>query len=908
MALIKRIGFTLFDRWGKNLGRVAYTEAEHTEALDGTDELSITCERELSKGQRLVWVDRQGIAHEHMVDEVSQVHEDGGRTYCKAVCVNSVAELWDDYIEDKRPSGSVDTALSSILAGTRWKVGRCDFPGTASHTFYHVSVREGLTDLISVWGGELETTVDTDGSGITARHIGVRSARGDQKSPKRFTWTKDIVDIKRTVGSVNPKTRVYGYGKGVETDTGGYGRRLTFGDINDGRDYVEDAEATKVWGHPDGNGGILPAVDTFIDEECEDAAQLLQETRDYLEKVKEPTVSYEANVIDLFAYGRSWEGVGLGDLVAIVDKEFAESGLRLKGRVSQIKRDLVTGETTVTFGTLVNALTDMWQNVSMALKGASSTRATLDAVSSPSVGWLTLLQSALNKQFNAVGTYKVESFELGQIFSNVALNPETGTPIKSTASMWAVNINGMGIRLASSLTSRGEWDWTTFITGASVNADCINAGTMTADRVRAGILTDEKGKNYWDLNNGELSIGSGAKLGGKSIATTDAAISSVAVEYASGKSNLAAPDDGWSPTAPPWSSGAYVWQRTCTTMQDGSKTCSAPTCVSGRDGKGISSIREQFYLSTSSFSLTGGSWSNTQQNYEKGCYYWTRSVVNWADESTTFTDPVLAIGVNTAIVKAQEASDSVKQIDLTLTPEGVFNILTNGGQEQGIYRKDDKVYINGEYISAGTFSVRNEKGEVVATLSAGNGSGLQVKNPFTGTMQDLAWSAFIPIYSFNFSTGKDGNNCTWNVVLGDSKQTTSYTAELNAVPIGGTPIPSGWNRSYKIEIYGYAYDYNYMYQVDGISLYTSFRYVITYEYTDVQGVAQKDSISTDVISSRQTGDRLLGSVVLFVPSSISAITITQVHIFGYTQNPSVSNRKFTASGGMSAPTLVVSPF
>ena len=360
MALTSRIGFTLFDRWGENLGRLPYTAATHTEALDGTDELKITCERELSKGQRIVWIDRQGMAHEHLVDEVTQIHDDDGKTYCGAVCINSIAELLDDYIEDKRPSGGVAEALTSILGGTRWEVGTCDLKASASHTFYHTSVREGLTDLIATWGGELETHIETDGVKVTHRFVGVRASRGDQDSPKRFTWTKDIVDIKRTVGSANPKTRVYGYGKGVETDTGGYGRRLTFGDVNGGKDYVEDAEATKIWGHPDGKGGILPAVDVYVNEQCEDAIQLLQETQDYLETVKEPTVSYEANVLDLYAYGRAWERVALGDCVAIIDKQFAESGIRLKGRVSQIERDLVTTGTTLTFGNLVDALTDMW--------------------------------------------------------------------------------------------------------------------------------------------------------------------------------------------------------------------------------------------------------------------------------------------------------------------------------------------------------------------------------------------------------------------------------------------------------------------------------------------------------------------------------------------------------------------
>lgn len=707
MALISRVGFTLFDRWGANLGRLPYTAATHTEALDGTDELKIKCARELSKGQRVVWFDRQGKAHEHLVDEVTQAHDDSGDTYCEAVCINSIAELLDDYIEDKRPSGGVAEALTSILSGTRWGVGACDQQGSASKTFYHTSVREALTDLVSTWGGEVETTIETDGATVLERRIGVRASRGDQDSPKRFTWTKDLIDIKRVTGTANPKTRVYGYGKGVETDSGGYGRRLTFGSVNDGKDYVEDAAATEVWGHPGPDGSILPAVDTYVNEQCEDAEQLLAETLDYLESVKEPAVSYEANVLDLCAFGRNWEGVALGDCVAIIDKEFSENGIRLKGRVSQIERDLLTAETTVTFGNLTDALTDMWATVAGALKSGSASRANYDAVANPSVGWLTLLQSALNKQFNAVGTYKVESFELGQIFSNIALNPETGTPVKTTSNMWAVNINGMGIRLASSLTASGEWDWTTFITGASVTADCINAGTMHADRVRAGLLVDEVGNNYWNLDTGDFRLSASATVDGKTIAAADATISGVDVEYAQGASATVAPTSGWQTTAPAYKRGCYIWSRTKTTMQDGASTYSTAVMISGRDGDkgdtgtGITAIAEEYYLSTSSTAQTGGSWSTSQPEYVDGCCYWTRSKVTWDDGEVTYTAPQLAQGINNANKTAKAAADAVVSLDEALDQEGVLNRLTKGDTEQGVYLENGKLYINGTYIKSG---------------------------------------------------------------------------------------------------------------------------------------------------------------------------------------------------------------
>lgn len=61
MALINKVNFTRFTRWGVNLGRLTYTTATHEEATDGTDELKITCDEDLTKGERLVWLDRQAL-------------------------------------------------------------------------------------------------------------------------------------------------------------------------------------------------------------------------------------------------------------------------------------------------------------------------------------------------------------------------------------------------------------------------------------------------------------------------------------------------------------------------------------------------------------------------------------------------------------------------------------------------------------------------------------------------------------------------------------------------------------------------------------------------------------------------------------------------------------------------------
>lgn len=704
MALIRRIGFTRFSRWGDNLGRLTVSAATHTDALDGTDELGITCAEDLVKGDRIVWIDLQGTCHEHIVDTIDRVHDDDGAPETQAVCINSVNETWDDWLDDKRPSGSVAVALASILADTRWEVGTCDQGGSASRTFYHESVREGLAGIIETWGGELETLIVHDGASIVSRRVGVRAKRGNQSSAKRFTWTKDLVSVKRSVASDNPKTRVYGYGKGVETESGGYGRRLTFGDINGGKDYVEDAEATAVWGHPDGEGGILPAVASYVNEQCEDAAQLLQETKDYLEQVKEPKVTYTASVIDLYAFGRSWEGVGVGDDVAIIDKGFSAEGVRLHGRVSQIERDLLTGDATVTFGTLTDTMADMWQSVSSALKSNSQQNALYDAAAGTSVSWLIQLQQALNAQFNAVGTYHVETFELGEIWSNVPLNPETGLPVKATADMWAINVNGRGQRLAAGLTSDGQWDWRTFFTGGMVTADVINAGTMKADRVRAGLLTDEKGNNFWDLTSGEFSLSAGAKLGDTSVEDLfsgldelDKTMDGIAedgiiteAEHAAVSKILQTVEKESEDLESEYNSlynSSYLDAQFKAVLRT---QYEAVFSANGTHGKLL--LRIQNVLDTT----TAEELSDAMQLYEMAYSDYAASIKTYNSAARQASN----------MIEQKQAQDKVDALDDSLTQRDVFNRLTNNGATQGIYLSGGKVYINATYIETGIISDR----------------------------------------------------------------------------------------------------------------------------------------------------------------------------------------------------------
>lgn len=83
----------------------------------------------------------------------------------------------------------------------------------------------------------------------------------------------------------------------------------------------------------------------------------------------------------------------------------------------------------------------------------------------------------------------------------------------------------------------------------------------------------------------------------------------------------------------------------------------------GDPGIGVKAVVEQYYLSTSSTTQSGGSWSTNQPKWSEGKYLWTRSQVTWTDNTVTTTTPVLAKAINGANEAANEAVNKVEKIN-----------------------------------------------------------------------------------------------------------------------------------------------------------------------------------------------------------------------------------------------------
>ena len=777
--------YTWQDAYVSTIGPEELLSLTHTDELNGEDSVDIVTTFALKQGYRLVWVDRLGKVHEHVCQDPKGLHA-GGDTVYTDTAINSICETYGDYIEDKRPYGyGFLQALNVCLGPTRWTAGTVDQTGTVDKglTFYHTSAREALQSILKC-GGELETEITVSGGRVTSRRVGIRSHRGAKGGHRRFTYTKDLTSVSRTehYGAI---TACYGYGKGIETDTGGYGRKLTFGDINNGKNYVEDATALRLYGRPDGRGGRAHVFGQYENSNCEDAATLLAETRAYLDSRKEPGMTYEADVVDLVQFGREWEGVAVGDDVQIVDTCFSPA-LRCEGRVTKLVTDELGGAMRVTLGNITETMTDMWLAQQKQVSSLSKRSSSWDVAASTPPAYLQQVVDAMNTQFNMSGSsYTFTSFEQGTISASV---PMDANGRSTTGKGSAMQLCSQGFRIASGCKADGSWDWRTFGTGAGFTADLITVGTLMGDLIKAGTIQDRSGKNYWNLDESEVHLGPGAKLGDKDIATTDAVVASRVKLYAMNQSdsvppiNMQNPELGWSEDLPQWSNGYFVWSMERVTYGDGSVTHTAPVLEAAynkayqsahdltgslngldttvqdlaRDGivteaeaaavkkakqdvdkereeatsqfnalKSNKALSAQFLSSVlgpryaKAFGTTdeGGTYGAYADKVDKVIKCKTAEELKVAmDEydaaygaySTAVRDYAEAATGARHAIEQKNASDYADGIlsayDEQMDQKAIFDRLTNGGADQGLYMSNNRVYVNATYIATGTLA------------------------------------------------------------------------------------------------------------------------------------------------------------------------------------------------------------
>lgn len=503
--------YMIFDRWGNPLGDLPYAiKAIRTRATDGTDTLDITTIGEINKDERIVFKDSMGRWAEYLCQS-TQTARAAGMPVTVAYCTGSIAELSRTYIEDKRNrNANAKACLAKALEGTRWAVGTVEtgtITGTADLSFYHCTVLEAIQKTADTYGLEVQTEYQPDPTGnrIGRRIIHLVEHRGTANTTKRFEYGKDLTQIKRDIDSGDVITRLYGWGKGIEQTndqgeaTGGYSRKISFADVNNGKPYVQDDQALANWGIVGADGTKHHSEASVDFPDCEDPKELLTLTKNALKTRAMPVVSYTADVTALGQAGYDPEGTDVGDSVQIIDTSFA-TPLRLEGRILQIEEDLAgsLAETKITLGNIRQSYTQRMAAQQQALDKLVSNSGAWNSAAGGTGPYMKDLIDRINQIMNATGGYTY--LKPGQGIY-VYDKPEDQNPTQ------CIHIGGGYWRIADHKKANGDWDFRSLANGKGIFADTVFTGR----------LSDAAGLNYWDMDTGEFSLSARSTVGGKTV-------------------------------------------------------------------------------------------------------------------------------------------------------------------------------------------------------------------------------------------------------------------------------------------------------------------------------------------------------------------------------------------------------
>lgn len=783
--------FIHFNRFGAYIGELTPMQATRTRNVDqcGVDKVELVLlDNGVDKYDRIVFCDSMGRTCEWIVMS-SRESRAKSVPICTVNCYGSMQELSRHFMPTLR-RGSKDTpeqAIAKALDGTRWSVGQCD-EGSGEYSVYHQSSLASVKDIAEAYKMEVEPVIQlsADGNSIAKRSVSLVKRLGRANTALRLDYGSGLSGIDRVLSADDVVTRLYCYGKGVQiTDddgnaTGGYSRKITFADINGGKEYIQDDSLLEVWGVPGPDGSLVHTEGIFEDGDCEDKATLLVEGRAALAERSKPIVSYEGTVEALGRAGFDANACDLGDNLQMVDTTFPKP-LRLSGRVLEIVEDLLGdgSPSSVKVGNVIEGIVKRSDRVQQTIDRLTSSAGSWDSAATLGSAYLDGLIDGLNKVMNETGGYTYIKPGKGLFVYD---KPEEANPTM------CIQIGGGYFRIADGKNSDGTWNFRTLGNGHGLVADAIVSGTISANLIKAGIIQDKSGKNYWNLDASEVHLGPGATLDDKDIATTDTVVKSTVKLYAKNQSdtvpplNMQNPELGWSEDIPQWANGYFIWSMDRVTYGDGSVAHTAPVLEAAfnkayqsahdltgslngldttvqdlaRDGvvteaeaaavkkakqdvdkereeatsqfnslKSNKALSAQFVSSvlgpryTKAFGTTdeGGTYGSytdkvdkvlkckTAEELKAAMYEYDAAYGAYSSAVKDYADA--ATGARHAI-EQKNASDYADGIlsayDEQMDQKEMFDRLTKGGTEQGIYMQNDMVYINASYMATGTIA------------------------------------------------------------------------------------------------------------------------------------------------------------------------------------------------------------
>lgn len=272
---------------------------------------------------------------------------------------------------------------------------------------------------------------------------------------------------------------------------------LDVSSVNGGSRYVTNEEGIKRFGW----------IELVVDfEDVTEPEELLQKSKEYLEDEQFDDVVIDVSAVDLRYLSKDTLPINLLDNVRCISRPHGmdrifpvtELSIQLDNPVNStytlgdtLKESTLTATTRAANAEILERIKSIPNEKTILDKAQDNATSIINMATQ---GYVTIIKNQNGSEYLAISSEN----------ANNAYYPLSDT-WKSGTKLWKWSVNGLGYSKDGGITFG-----TAITMDGAIVANYITTGTMSADRIRTGILQDEKGNTNWDLTKGILTIKKGS--------------------------------------------------------------------------------------------------------------------------------------------------------------------------------------------------------------------------------------------------------------------------------------------------------------------------------------------------------------------------------------------------------------
>ena len=607
-----------------------------------------------------------------IIDTENETDGSSGEIYVYAedVGLDLLNEVLGVFIAD-RPH-KLEYYAKKILYDTGFEVGINEITEDEQYLGWEdeETARERLLSLADTFECEISFTFKIEGFTLKHKYVNfIKKVGNDNGETLRLGKEITNIKIRKSITSLATALRVSGgIPEGEQNPI-----TLVGETYDDGEDmYLENGmlksrDALSKWSrYLAESGQDVGHIVTTFNYDTTDKDELLLAALIQLNMVKEPQVNYDVTLNEMP------KNIKIGDTVRIVDNQ---GKLYLSSRVLELESSECLKTYKATLGDFLiqeSGISDKVAELAAQYKDIANKRVfyTWVAYADTKDGTGISLDSTGKKYMGTVYNKITPTVDISDpsIFNWVLLkNPElfrsyvlstSGLILKpgvTEQTILKANIFYGQDDVSNDYTIKWYKDGSYISTGRNLS---VSRSTLTNDTTVFTFNAEETDGTVVTTNEVTVSVvqdGEKGDTGANGADGSSITILSNKVYYKGSTQATTPPTGTWSETVVSVPQGDYLWTKNNITYSD--DTSSTTYSVSrngvdgndgekgdkgdpGADGKGVSSIDTEYYVSTSKNELTGGSWSSDIPTWDANKYLWIRYIVTYINpEGTEYTTP-----------------------------------------------------------------------------------------------------------------------------------------------------------------------------------------------------------------------------------------------------------------------------